>query len=297
MSRRLFAISDVHVRFSANKELLRALPNAPDDGLILAGDVGEREDDLAFAIEVLKPKFHSLYWVPGNHELWTLPPMLDGAAPSPRDEARGEAKYQRMVEVCRAFDVKTPEDAFAVWEGSGAPRAIALAFGLYDYTFAPDAIAGDAERARAWALETGLRCSDEELLYFDPHPSREAWCHARCALTEARLDAIPTELRSVLVNHFPVRREHAVLPRIPRFSIWCGTRRTESWVARARADVVVFGHLHIPITHFRDGVRYEEVSLGYPKQWIATRPPATFLREILPGPPPGPDGYHLRRHG
>jgi 3',5'-cyclic AMP phosphodiesterase CpdA len=285
--RRLYALSDLHVRFTANRDLVRSLPTRADDGLILAGDVGEREDDLAFTFEALRPKFHSLFWVPGNHELWTLP----------GESLRGEAKYRRMVEVCRSFGVKTPEDEFAVWEGSGEPASIALTMALYDYTFAPDAVAGDVARARAWALEDGLRCTDEELLSPDPHASLAAWCEAACARAEARLDAIPLELSSVLVNHFPLHREHAILPRIPRFSIWCGTRRTASWPARARARVVVYGHLHVPITIVRDGVRYEEVSLGYPKQWIATRAPGSFLREILPGPPAAPDGFRARRAG
>lgn len=298
-TRRLFALSDLHVRYPANRALIADLPPHRSDGLILAGDLAEREDDLAWTLETMRSKFASLYWVPGNHELWTMSsaPASSSRPATGIDDLRGEAKYLRMVDVCRSFDVKTPEDPFEVWEGSGPPMAIALANALYDYTFAPDDIAGDMPRTLAWAMEAGLRCADEELLHFDPYPSRAAWSAASCARTEAKLDAIPAELSSVLVNHFPLLREHAVLPRIPRFTIWCGTRRTETWPRRARAKVVVYGHLHIPITHFRDGIRYEEVSLGYPKQWIATRPPVSFLREILPGPPMEPNGYRIRRHG
>ena len=43
------------------------------------------------------------------------------------------------------------------------------------------------------------------------------------------------------------------------------------------------GHLHIPRTSWHDGVRFEEVSLGYPRErrrWSAWR---TEPREILPG--------------
>ena len=57
------------------------------------------------------------------------------------------------------------------------------------------------------------------------------------------------------------------LPRIPRFSIWCGTRLTENWHLRYRAEVVIYGHLHIRGSYRRDGVRFEEVSLGYPREW------------------------------
>ena len=36
-------------------------------------------------------------------------------------------------------------------------------------------------------------------------------------------------------------------------------------------------------TRFRDDVRFEEVSLGYPKQWRQDRGMLAYLREILPG--------------
>ena len=39
----------------------------------------------------------------------------------------------------------------------------------------------------------------------------------------------------------------------------------------AQYSVVVYGHLHIRNTQFREGVRFEEVSLGYPQQWQAAR--------------------------
>ncbi len=51
-------------------------------------------------------------------------------------------------------------------------------FVLYDYTFRPDGTT-TKEEALALAYETGIVCSDEAVLYPDPYPSREAWCHAR----------------------------------------------------------------------------------------------------------------------
>jgi hypothetical protein len=47
---------------------------------------------------------------------------------------------------------------------------------------------------------------------------------------------------------------------------------------------VVYGHLHIRSTERRDGVRFEEVSLGMAKQWQNERGVEGYLREILPGP-------------
>jgi hypothetical protein len=83
----------------------------------------------------------------------------------------------------------------------------------------------------------------------------------------------------VLINHFPLRRAHAVLPRIPRFSLWCGTTRTDDWHVRFRARAVIYGHLHIPRTHVEAGVAFEEVSLGYPRQHRFRTMP--LLRTVL----------------
>ena len=89
---------------------------------------------------------------------------------------------------------------------------------------------------------------------------------------------------TVLINHFPLREDLVRLRRIPRFSIWCGTKATHDWHTRFRAQVVVSGHLHLPRTDFVDGVRFEEVSFGYPRQrpgWVTFE---SVLRQILPDP-------------
>lgn len=83
-----------------------------------------------------------------------------------------------------------------------------------------------------------------------------------------------------MINHFPLRQELAYLPRIPRFSLWCGTTQSDQWHTRFPVSVVVYGHLHIRNTQFREGVRFEEVSLGYPQQWQAARGLTSYLRKI-----------------
>ena len=159
---------------------------------------------------------------------------------------------------------------------------IAPLFLLYDYSFRPLDI--PIERAIDWAVESGVECVDEALLHPDPYTSRAEWCHARCEITERRLKVHRNDLPTVLISHFPLREDLAKLPRIPRFSIWCGTRRTEDWHLRYNATVVVSGHLHIRSTSHRDGVRFEEVSLGYPHQWSGSITPNRCVREILSGP-------------
>jgi 3',5'-cyclic AMP phosphodiesterase CpdA len=271
---RLYAISDLHLSSEINRRALEALPPYPEDWLILAGDVGETEGHLEFALSVLTRRFRRLLWAPGNHDLWTLPSDHDGL--------RGEAKYRRLVSVCRDYGVLTPEDPYILWRGEGLTCLLAPLFVLYDYSFRPDHI--PADRAVEWAAETDVICADEALLFPDPYPSRSAWCAARCAYTERRLQEAATQAPLVLINHFPLRRDMVQLARIPRFSLWCGTRCTENWHVRFRAAVVVYGHLHIRGTYFRDGVRFEEVSLGLsPWNWNPKDGLQRRLKELLPG--------------
>ena len=100
---------------------------------------------------------------------------------------------------------------------------------------------------------------------------------------ERRLEEASGRGKLVLINHFPLRQDLVRLFHIPRFSIWCGTRLTEDWHVRFPVSVVVSGHLHIRSTDWRDGVRFEEVSLGYPRHWRQNRGMDSYLREVLPG--------------
>lgn len=266
----LWAISDLHVGFDENRRAVEALDAMPEDWLILAGDTGEAPSHLDFVLRTLAPRFAQIIWTVGNHDLWTPQTVPD--------DHRGNAHYQRLVKLCGTYGVLTPEDPFAVWPGRGPRTAVVPTFALYDYSFGPDHVAaGDAV---AWAAAAGVRCADEELLSPHPWPSRPDWCTARVAQAEARLQAIPAGTRIILINHWPLRRDHAVLPRIPRFSVWCGTRKTEGWHRRFAVDTVVYGHLHLRTTRELDGVRFEEVSLGYPKQWNPQKPLRDYLRQI-----------------
>jgi hypothetical protein len=51
---------------------------------------------------------------------------------------------------------------------------------------------------------------------------------------------------------------------------------------------VVYGHLHIRGSYRRDGVRFEEVSLGYPPNWDQSLGIEPYLRQILPRPEEDP---------
>jgi len=271
---RLLAISDLHIGYRENRAIVDGLrPGSAADWLLVAGDVGERMSDITWALRTLRQRFAAVVWVPGNHELWSVR--------DDQSQLRGERRYEQLVERCREIDVITPEDPYPVWDGPGGPVTVAPLFLLYDYTFRPDgAMTKEAGLARAY--EAGVVCTDERLLHPDPYPSIEAWCEARLEATEHRLAGRDADLPTVLVNHFPLVRQPTRILRYPEFAQWCGTERTADWHIRFAASAVVYGHLHIPRTTWHDGVRFEEVSLGYPREWRRRQSPPGIPRQILP---------------
>jgi len=277
---RLLATSDLHINHRKNRAALESIGHYPDDWLIVAGDIGEKPEHLEIVLGALTPRFAKVIWTAGNHDLWLSGPRVLGSSGSRNELTQSSSRYEQLVEICRARGVVTPEDPYLEWPGSPGTFVVPM-FLLFDYSFRPPDVS--AEDAVAWARESGVVSGDEQMLDPAPWPSVAEWCHARCDLTEARLDALPADARTVLINHWPLRYDLARPPRVPRFSIWSGTTRTEDWGVRYRAVAVVSGHLHMRTTMWRHGVRYEEVSLGYPRDWRQDRGIDWYLREILPG--------------
>jgi 3',5'-cyclic AMP phosphodiesterase CpdA len=278
----LFAVSDLHISYPENRKVLDQIqPSGPADWLLVAGDVSERVADLEWAMRLLASRFAQVVWVPGNHDLWTH--NSDPVA------LRGEERYRHLVEVCRKAGVLTPEDPYEVFTGPDGPVRIAPLFLLYDYSFlAPGT--SNKEESLAYAHRTGVICTDEYLLHPDPYPSREAWCQVRVTYTERRLSACDPATPLVLLNHYPLVREPTQVLRYPEFAQWCGTVATADWHVRFRTAAAVYGHLHIPRTTWYDGVRFEEVSLGYPREWQARTTRRPVPREVLPAPAAVPGG-------
>lgn len=275
----LLAISDLHVGYEANRDIVEKMrPGGEDDWLIVAGDVAEQVEDILWALRTLKENFGTVIWLPGNHELWT----------PPKDPVtlRGEARYRHLVEEIRRLGIVTPEDPYPVWESATGPVAVCPMFLLYDYTWRDGTPGATTKKAALdHSSELGVVCTDEMLLHPDPLPGIDDWCRARVAATADRLSALDPELPTVLANHWPLHRDPTRVLRYPSFALWCGTELTEDWHVRFRATEVVYGHLHIPRITYRDGIRFTEASLGYPREWGARDAGPLGPRRILAGRP------------
>jgi 3',5'-cyclic AMP phosphodiesterase CpdA len=271
----LWAIGDLHVEATENRAFVEQLrPRHERDWLIVCGDVGAIMSEVKWALATLASRFEKVIWTPGNHELWTCP----------EDEVqlRGDARYRHLVRYCQSLGIATPEDPYPIWCGAGAEVTIAPLFTLYDYSFGRN-VAPSKRESLARAHAVGVVCSDELVLHSEPYASREGWCAERIRITRQRLTAMVAEgLPSVLVSHFPLLAELTRPLFHPEFAQWCGTVATADWHTRFQAQVVVYGHLHIPRTTVHDGVRFEEVSLGYPLQRRRRAHRGPLPRRVLP---------------
>ena len=271
----IFAVSDLHCSYPANRRIVDDFrPECDDDWLIIAGDISDTFGDIENVLQQLQPRYAKIIWTPGNHELWTVE----------RDpvQLRGEARYQALVQICRNYRVVTPEDEFAVWPGPTGLLTIVPLFQLYDYSWlAPGTTTKKA--SLEYAYRTGVVCADEFILHADPYPDRESWCAARLRESESRLSTLSNDIKTVLISHWPLIRQPTDALQFPQFAQWCGTTQTADWHIRFRAELAVYGHLHIPRTTHHDGVRIEEVSLGYPGEWSKRAKPPLTPKKVLTG--------------
>ena len=261
----LLAISDLHVNDPENRRVFEGLrARSPRDWLIVCGDVSELSTDVEWALGLLRERFDQVVWVPGNHDLWST------SRRTPLQQ-RGQARYRHLVEVVPPSGSHHPRGSLPDLGRDRRARDRRAAVPALRLLLRQQHRPYQGAVARA-AHAAGVVCSDELVLHPDPHPSREAWCAARVHESElaSRRKRDP-ELPTVLVNHFPLIRDPTQVLYHPEFAQWCGTVRTADWHVRFGAKAVVYGHLHIPRVTWHDGVRFTEVSLGYPREWRRRR--------------------------
>lgn len=262
MTTTLWAVADLHASVPANLERVPDIqPADPSDWLIVAGDVAERTELVLDILSDLKERFHTVIWAPGNHELFSRA----------NDTHRGRDKYTQLVDGCRAIDVLTPEDPYAVFDGV----TIAPLFTLYDYSFRPAGMT--VEAALEQAREKRILMTDEFAIA--PFADIRAWCWDRLTYSIKRLSRIEGE--TILINHWPLVQEPTDRLAQAELTLWCGTRHTRAWATRYRAREVIYGHLHLPGTIEVNGVPHTEVSLGYPREWEKRKHPQPWPYPVM----------------
>lgn len=249
---RIFALSDLHVDFTANLEAVAALPSGPhrDDVLVLAGDLSHRLDRSEQVLRHLAACFARVFFVPGNHDLW-----VGADAPDDAGDEVGESSLDRLralEQACAALGVRTaPADAGDGWW-------VVPLHGWYEPAFGRDGDSGEAVSPQWTDLQ---RCR---------WPANLADDGARSRHFAARNEAYPPPppgRRVLTFSHFVPRPE--LIPPVSRLRFRqlprvAGSVRIDAQARAAGTEVHVFGHSHIPWDERIDGVRYVQQPLAYP---------------------------------
>src|SRR3954454_25328254 len=95
----VYAISDVHADFRDNLWQLEQLSRRSylSDALMVAGDVSHEPEVLRRTFHIFLERFRQVFFVPGNHELWTR----NGEATS------SIQKFEAVLSLCESMRVCT----------------------------------------------------------------------------------------------------------------------------------------------------------------------------------------------
>lgn len=235
---RIYAVSDLHTDYKANRLLLEGLSSYAyrHDALLVAGDIADKLEIIEETLALLCAKFSHLFYMPGNHELWVRSVGYDSLE-----------KLGRVMEICDRLGVHTrPARAGELW--------VVPLYSWYDAEFDVDG-SGETEELRAWAdfyLCRWPKMGESVSQYF-------------LKLNASRIKRYDGAIISL--SHFLPRRE--LLPEVsmlrfkglPKVS---GSAGLERQIRELNSIAHVFGHSHINCDLLIDGIRYVQNALRYP---------------------------------
>ena len=297
---RIFCVSDLHTDHAPNLEWCRALRDRAvfrRDVLVVAGDVTSSIVLLRETLEILVAAFGTVFYVPGNHDLWVKGRGLSGGLhvrPTPIDSLQ---KLDEILELCGQLGVET-QPAYA----RGAIVAPLLAWYHASWDTEPD--------VSGW---TGIPPAEAVMVDFHackwppPLSSADDSIAIRLdTLNDGRVPgARPTQREKVealraahpaapliTLSHFVPRIELTPEKRFlffPPLAKAVGSVHLAARIAALRPAVHVFGHTHFGWdATLDDGVRYLQAPLAYPDE-RAGRLGTIATGETFPhGEPPTP---------
>lgn len=237
---RIFAVSDLHTDFAENRSRLRRLSSICylEDVVVVAGDIADDLEIIAWTLRTLRSKFAKVFYVPGNHELWVRKEPYDSVE-----------KFHQILSLCDEIGILTrPALAGGAW--------IIPLFSWYEAGFDDDNTA-EAATLEGWADFYFCKWPDEV------QPVSEYFLK----LNEPNICAYDGAVISV--SHFLPRRE--LLPPVSDLSfkglpLVAGAQGLDRQIRALKAAIHVFGHSHIDYDQVIDGVRYVHSVFGYPEE-------------------------------
>jgi predicted phosphodiesterase len=238
---RVFTVSDIHVDFDANATWIAGLSTQDyrDDLLILAGDVSGSLRLLEGCLVALANRFRTVFYVPGNHDLWLT-----------RDDEHKTSldKFEEVrviVENCGVRGTALHDDKLS----------IVPLLGWYDYSFGKPCSELNEMwmdfRTCKWPQSMGMREVTSYFVAMNQPLSRPA---SNTVISFShflpRIDVMP---------HYISERNRILYPVL-------GTNLLEQQIRQIRPDIHVYGHSHVNRHIKIDGITYINNAFGYPRE-------------------------------
>lgn len=268
---RVFALSDIHVDYAENMQWIRDLSrfDYQDAALILAGDVTHDLGRLEEALTLLEARFHHVFFVPGNHELW----VMKGERGSSLDKFRG------ILELCARLGVQC--GPFKI----GAPKPVWIV-PLFSWYVTPDEGSNSLYLPKRGG-DQGMKVWSDT--YFVKWPQEPGWTGASNYFLGLNHERVARSYDAPVISFshfisrqdllFPlgtdveaiIRQAHEHGPALAQsedgdgfnFSRVAGSRALETQIRALGAKVHVHGHQHRNRFRHVDGILYVSHCLGY----------------------------------
>ena len=239
---RVFAVSDIHIDYSANQEWVAQLSRSDyrDDVLILAGDVTDHLSKLEWCLQTLVARFKQVLFVPGNHDLWVL---RDGL---PHNSFEKLGLIKRMVLDCGA--------SMQAWQQGGLSIVPLLSW--YDYSFGEP---GEM-LLEAWMDYRACRWPQQE--------TAQQIC-AHFLQANLPLPEIAAGQTTITFSHFLPRIDvmPSFIPLDKRYLYpVLGSSLIDLQLRQLRPGMHVYGHSHVNRRVSLDGIVYINNAFGYPNE-------------------------------
>jgi predicted phosphodiesterase len=248
---RVFATSDLHLDYEENARWLSSISTAEyrNDLLILAGDISDSFELLAWCLRSLAVRFRRVLYVPGNHDLWVI-----------RDKHR-HTSLQKFQEICAlAGDCDVSTEPFHIGRLSIVPL---LAW--YDYSFCSPTKGLDEVwmdyRACVWPSNLDAH---EITKYF----------------IRRNEQALKTRNHSIIsFSHFVPRIDLLTWGRRLFYPVM-GTALLEQQIRCLGPSIHIYGHSHINQHRAIGGISYINNAFGYPSETLISAKRLLCIHEI-----------------
>jgi predicted MPP superfamily phosphohydrolase len=273
-ARRIFAISDLHVDYKENLNLMMSLSAAEygNDVLIVAGDVSDNPATLEKCLSSLVEAFHKVFFVPGNHELWV--------SRSKKTEAELKGfnsviKFDFIMALCGQLGISTEPQRITSRNGT------VYIVPLFSWYIGPEDpsegtlyVEKNPERDRTHDM-----WNDFFLCHWPEAVQQQGIAHYFLSLNEKALQ-LNYDAPVISFSHFLPRRNlifkyldwrqrlGKLVDPLPEFNFTrvAGCEQLDQQLRTIGAKLHVYGHQHRDRHREEDGVVYVSHCLGYPRE-------------------------------